>query len=118
MTPRARDRRVAKRYAVALPVDLTPGRAVTRDVSETGIYFETSQPLAAGATLRFILTLGQNDPDGRFRVECEGRIVRVEHRGPTLGVAAHIVSYRLERDPLTEPVAAGSAVPSTRSTNP
>ena len=103
MTTRASDRRTARRYEVVLPLQLPAGRALTRDVSECGVYFETDEALAPGVPIHFSLVLGQAEPDARFRVDCDAEVVRVEHRYGKTCVAAHITSYRLERDALFEP---------------
>jgi hypothetical protein len=91
------DRRRATRYQVGLPVELQSGSGVTRDVSESGVYFETEQALAPGTSINFSLILGHADPEGPFRLQCKGAIVRVEQRDNKIGVAARITSYRATR---------------------
>jgi len=95
MEPRAgRDRRQATRYQVGLPVELPNGTGLTRDVSEVGVFFETDQPMAAGAVINFALLLSEADPEGPFRLQCRGSVVRVEPQSDKVGVAARITSYR------------------------
>jgi hypothetical protein len=98
MTVRAPDRRSARRYTVALPLSWAAGQTLTRDVSESGVFFETDVPVLAHSPIRFALVLGHSDPEGRFVVECEGMVVRVESRSARLGVAVHITSYAVARD--------------------
>ncbi len=109
MTTRVLDRRRAKRYTVALPVELPQGLTLTRDVSESGVYFETDSALAPGATIRFEMVFTQVDLEGKLRVECDGEVVRVERHDQRLGVAAQITSYRLTRDSAGEPSPRGPA---------
>jgi hypothetical protein len=92
-----RDRRRATRYQVGLPVELQSGAGTTRDVSESGVFFETDQPLTVGSPISFSLILGHADPEGPFRLQCKGSIVRVEEAEGKVGVAARITSYRATR---------------------
>jgi hypothetical protein len=61
-TPAFPERRQAPRYRLALPVELAHGIGITRDISATGVFFFTAQPLTLGAGIVFAL-LGQ---DPRF----------------------------------------------------
>ena len=89
-------RRAQQRVSAVLPVKVE-GRAagVTRDISPSGIYFETDQEMADGGTIHF--TLEFDNPSGKLLLECSGEIVRVEKAGGKVGVAAKIVESRLER---------------------
>jgi hypothetical protein len=97
MTAREPDRRAAKRYAVTLPVFWPEGQALTRDVSETGVFFETDTAVTPCGPLRFSLVLGHFDPSARYVVTCEGTIVRVEVRSAKIGVGVRIGAYRVVR---------------------
>ena len=94
--PESSERREGERLQINLPMELGNGRGNgrTRDVSASGIYFETEALMAAGAPIRFSLVLEHLYPIP-LRLECEGQIIRVERREGTLGVAAAINSYRL-----------------------
>jgi hypothetical protein len=105
MSVRAPDRRLARRYTVAVPLSWAAGQAFTRDVSEFGVFFETDVPVVVHAHIRFALALGHSDPDGRFVVDCEGMVVRVETRAPRRGVAVQIISYAITRDQSFKPIA-------------
>jgi hypothetical protein len=87
------NRRQAKRYRIALPVELSAGSGITCDVSESGMLFETEQSMAAGENIVFSLVLGQYDRNGAFRLQCRGNIVRVERRSRRSAVAVRITSY-------------------------
>ena len=83
------------RYPVSLTVETERGKGVTRDISAAGIYFETEQPHASGAPIRFTLVLEHADPTP-LRLGCAGEVVRVEPRGAAFGVAAAITSHSIE----------------------
>ena len=90
----ADDRRHAERYPVQIPVQLAQAPALTRDVSASGVYFETDHDLEPGTTLEFSFTL--KNPDGPpLLLSCKGEVVRVERRGAALGVAANITDWHL-----------------------
>lgn len=101
-TPDSPDRRRAPRLPVDLTVELDEATGRTRDVSASGVYFQTRQALAPGTAITFTLMLedaaiflAEPTAPSAFRLECEGRIVRVEEREGTLGVAAALKICRL-----------------------
>jgi PilZ domain-containing protein len=96
----APDRRQAPRYRLGLPVELTDGRGITRDVSESGVYFQTSASFTTGAPVSFVLVFGEAEAV-RTRLSCTGTVVRVEPGTAAMGVAARITNYR----PLAEALA-------------
>lgn len=103
------DRRAARRFLMSLPVELNvpaapePRRASarTRDVSYRGLYFTVNRDLQAGSPIEFVLTLPKEITlSGDVRVQCAGRVVRVEKlesagggEGGQVGVAAVIEQY-------------------------
>lgn len=89
-------RRAQQRVTAVLPVKVD-GRAtgVTRDISPSGIYFETDMEMAAGSAIHFSLEF--DNPSGKLLLECSGQIVRVEKAGGKIGIAAKIIESRLER---------------------
>lgn len=95
-TPESSERRVGERLQIDLPMELGNGHGNgrTRDVSASGVYFETEASLTAGAPIRFSFVLDHVFPTP-LRLECEGQIIRVERREGKLGVAAAMNSYRL-----------------------
>ncbi len=97
MTTGAKDfdmKRQAQRISVALPVELENGKGVTRDVSVSGVFFETDLLFSLGTPISFFLILEHADPVGPIRIQCQGNIVRVEPRHGKLGVAVAIDSHR------------------------
>ncbi len=93
------ERRRAARFPIAIPVELEGGTGVTRDVSLSGVFFETNQFFALGELIRLTLVLERASPGQPVRLQCDGRVVRVERRQAELrlGVAVAIESYRFRR---------------------
>ena len=90
------DRRQARRYRVAVSVELEQGAGTTRDISAFGVFFETDLSCLPGATLSFSLVLEHVDPGGPVRLHCQGEVVRVERREGKVGVAVCFTSYRFD----------------------
>ncbi len=90
------ERRRAPRLPIAIPVELEGGTGLTRDVSISGVFFETDRYLVLGEQVRLTLILGRLSPEDPVRLQCDGRVVRVERREMQvrLGVAVAIESYR------------------------
>ncbi|MBI4194888.1 MAG: PilZ domain-containing protein [Betaproteobacteria bacterium] len=78
-------RRRARRLDAALPVDLGRTAGLTRDVSASGIFFETDARYALGSPVDFMVQL--DSPWGRLMFKCQGKIVRVESHDTRVGVA-------------------------------
>jgi hypothetical protein len=87
-----REKRSAFRYPVSVPVELEHGTGITRNLSVSGVYFETDHPVHPDAPFRFALVLVNG------RLNCEGRIVRVEGREGKLGVAAAITTSQFVQE--------------------
>ena len=99
------ERRQASRIRVVLPVDVMlpeqpeqseTRRGITRDVSASGMFYETEHVLPFGEQIRVVLLFKQGLPEVPLRVLCEGRVVRVEPREGKAGVAVAFTSYRFE----------------------
>jgi hypothetical protein len=90
------DRRKAPRFRVALPVELVEGKGVTRDLSAGGVFFETDRVFGLGEVIQFALVLEYIDPGQPVRLQCRGRVVRLERWGDTMGMAVAIAAYRLD----------------------
>lgn len=83
-----REERVATELAISMP----GASGVARNVSASGIYFETDIQLKEGSKLEFTVEF-VDTPGGPLRAQCVARIVRVERRGTTIGVGAAIESF-------------------------
>jgi hypothetical protein len=92
--PRDRESRREERVRAALRVDLGNNLSgTTRDVSASGIFFETEVPYTHGRPISFAIDL--HTPGGRMVLNCRGEIVRVEPRNAGVGVAVRILDSLL-----------------------
>ena len=92
-----REKRTGERVFTALSVSLGTATGVTRDVSASGIFFETDASYALGNLISF--TVAFDAPGGKMLLKCRGNIVRIEPRGTQGGVAVKIVESRMELAP-------------------
>jgi Tfp pilus assembly protein PilZ len=81
------ERRRGERYKLALPLQLKNGAGMTRDISTSGIFFETESAYATGDMIRLFLNFEHET------LQCEARVVRVEPRNGQFGVAVELKSY-------------------------
>ena len=96
------DRRNARRFNMSLPVivrfthngNIEEKIAHTRDVSFRGLYFVMDAPPEEGSSVEIVLTLPQQITlAGEVRIRCSARVLRVESRDDSRGVAASIDRY-------------------------
>jgi hypothetical protein len=87
------DQRREERFLLEVPVMLENGIGMTRDISTSGIYFTTDQPLAEGGTVKFSVKLEHIRPGKPIRLDCQGQVLRVEAVGEKHGVAARISEF-------------------------
>jgi Tfp pilus assembly protein PilZ len=78
---------MGERYKLALPLQLKNGTGMTRDISTSGIFFETKSAYAIGDRIRLFLNFEHET------LQCEARVVRVEPRNGQFGVAVELTSY-------------------------
>ena len=89
-------RRRQQRVPSAISFTLEDGSgAITRDLSPSGIYFETDGDLELGSDIQFALTF--DNPSGDLLFHCVARVVRIRPENGRLGVGAEIVESHLER---------------------
>jgi hypothetical protein len=88
------EQRHEPRETLALPVKLTGGaRAVTRDISPSGMYLEIrGNPGELDGALFFEMHLDE----AKMKFTSEGRIVRVDQHEGFTGIAVKLVSPKLE----------------------
>jgi len=99
----AHEKRAARRFALRIPVSVVRGDnsnhnepAQLRDVSARGISLYLDSPIEQGSPLAFTLTLPPEITlTESIRVQCKGRVVRVEDSGSEgkIAVAAVIEEY-------------------------
>ena len=85
---RANKRREERVQAGLLVALASGGSGVTRDISATGIFFETEAQYTKGNQID--LTVELDAPAGRLQLKCQGEIVRVEQHDGKVGVAVKI----------------------------
>jgi hypothetical protein len=103
MAEAQQEKRAARRFALRIPVAVSRGEnsnhdesAQIRDVSARGISFYLDAPIEQGSLIGFTLTLPPEITlTESIRVQCKGRIVRVEDGASDgkMAVAAVIEEY-------------------------
>ncbi len=81
------ERRRGERYKLSLAVQLNEGIGTTRDISTSGIFFETESAHSIEDTIRLFLNFEDET------LQCEARVIRVEPRHGRFGVAVELKSY-------------------------
>ena len=99
----AQEKRAARRFALRIPVTVdrgdpstSPEAAQIRDVSARGISFYLDSSVAQGAAIGFTMTLPPEITlTESIKVQCKGRVVRVENGNGSgrMAVAAVIEEY-------------------------
>jgi PilZ domain len=111
------ERRKAKRYEVSLPLQVCMSRqrptefftAQLRDISRTGIYFQSDVPMVPGVGMELTFALpGERDRGTSVLVRASAKVLRVGglkgHVVPAYGVGATI-----DRLDFVRPVATNAA---------
>ena len=103
MTEAQQEKRAARRFALRIPVAVARQEdakftesAQIRDVSARGVCLYLDAPVAQGSPIGFTLTLPPEITlTESIRVQCKGRIVRIEEGGEDgkMAVAAVIEEY-------------------------
>ena len=91
----ATGKRKEVRVLATRPVRVGRVIGVTRNVSASGVFFETNVDYAVGSKVNFVIEL-EGLREERSMLTCQGEIVRVEHRDGKVGIAAKIVASTLE----------------------
>ena len=91
----AMTRRREERVSVARPVRLDRGTGVTKNISASGVFFETDVDFTAGSKISFAIEI--DGPQGKKLIlKCQGEIVRVQREGSKVGVAASITASKVQ----------------------
>lgn len=88
-----KDKRREQRVAAALQVDLGGAAGIARDVSASGMFFETDASYAIGSPISLALDL--DTPWGKVMFKCHGKIVRLEPHNQKVGVAVQFTESTL-----------------------
>ena len=76
---------------VTRPVRLGDRTGITRNISTSGVFFETDVDYAPGSELSFAIEL-DGQAQRELTLRCRGMVVRVEHRAGNVGIAVEIIS--------------------------
>jgi hypothetical protein len=93
-TQQATWNRKEERLPVALPLKIENTQCITRDVSASGVFFETNSTFTMGADVDFAIEF--DSPGGKLILKCNGKIVRLEDKVGKTGVAVKIVDSVME----------------------
>lgn len=86
--------RIEPREHVTLSLQLIGGgNGVTRDISASGLYFETDSEQQVGSLIDFEIEL--DTPGGPMKFRARGQIVRIESLGDRAGVGVKLLASRL-----------------------
>ena len=94
MKRKRNNKRREKRVGAALPLDLDGAAGIARDVSASGMFFETDASYAIGSSITIALNL--DTPWGTVMVKCQGKIVRLEPHDKKMGVAVQFSESALD----------------------
>ena len=83
------ENRRGARMFVTRPVRLGGRTGITRNISTSGIFFETDVDYAPGSEIIFAI---DGPAESNLILRCRGTIVRIEHRTGKVGVAVEIVA--------------------------
>ena len=96
------ERREARRFPLALPLEFDRGRGTTCDVSAMGVFFTTATPPQRGERLRCCLRMTGATTR---QLEFDASVVRIERRGNEFGVAARFDALQSELTVLADTAA-------------
>ena len=88
------ERRQAQRFHITVPVELSLGTGITRDLSVCGVFVETTQAFVLGEEVQLTLALAHFSPAQPVRLRCRGRVVRIELPRTGGGIAVAITAYQ------------------------
>jgi hypothetical protein len=80
--------RAAERFATQLPIEMGRIPGLTRDISATGIYFETEAVQLPGSLVRLVVEITVRGE--KLKLNCDGEVVRVDQKEGKLGIAAKL----------------------------
>lgn len=90
MKQEGKEKRREERVSASLPINMEGTAGIARDVSASGIFFETDVAYSIGSPVSLALDL--DTPWGKVMLRCHGKIVRIEHRDEKVGVAVQFTN--------------------------
>ncbi len=88
------DHRSEERVPVSLPISIDNIEGFTRDISLSGICFESNEEYVPGQIIRYVVEFG--NLGGNLALKCRGEVVRVERRQDKIYVSVKILESALE----------------------
>jgi len=88
--PEGHGQRAADRFTSELPVHINGVDGLTKNVSATGVYFETTADAEPGAKVSFVVEVVVNGQP--VNMVCKGQVVRVDHKQDKVGIAVKLTS--------------------------
>src|SRR5659263_164289 len=82
--------RCADRFGAKLPVEMNGIPGLTRNISATGIYFETETDQAPGPRVHFTVEVVVRGE--KSKLPCDGEVIRVDQKDGTTGIAVKLES--------------------------
>lgn len=89
-TPPLKRGRGTDRFDTELPVEIGGIQGLTRNISASGIYFETEMAQEPGSRVHF--TVEVNVRGEKLKLVCEGEVVRIDRKDGTVGIAAKLMN--------------------------
>ena len=86
--PPVKQERGADRFDTELPVEMAGAKGLTRNISATGVYFETQALQEPGSHVNFTVEVTVRGEV--LKLGCEGEVVRVDHKDGMIGIAAKL----------------------------
>lgn len=71
-------------------MEINGSSGVTRNISATGVYFETSEEAAPGSKVSFTIEVLVNGES--LKMVCSGAVVRVDHKDGMVGIAVKLAN--------------------------
>jgi hypothetical protein len=90
LTPAGRSQRASDRFVSELPIEINGTPGVTRNISATGVYFETSLDPIPGSKVSFAVEVTVNGE--ALKMVCSGEVVRVDHKDGSMGIAVKLAN--------------------------
>jgi len=88
--PPGQSRRTADRFVCELPLEIDGAVGLTRNVSASGVYFETTLDHAPGSRVHFVVEVVVKGET--LKMVCAGDVLRVERKPGTVGIAVKLTS--------------------------
>lgn len=104
-------KRNADRFDTQLPAEINGISSLTRNISATGIYVETSSRQTPGSHIHFtveVVVWGK-----KLKLVCDGEVVRVDQKGDKTGVAVKLDNSFFSDDETTTLPTSSTALTST-----